>query len=332
MHPFNYLRLRKVTRIFLYGSLLTFCEPGRSLRESACDLFKTYELGMKFGDVQIASHALSIYLRFLFFAGENLSSLQAKYDNYIKNIMIKYNKEAAKYSILYKMNIDFLMGVPCKSFSIFDGMVADENALLVDANLSKNAGLITGIYLRRFFVEFWMGNYSEAVRCSELAFSRPKFTPLGLISVIHSGARGIIAFRRYKNGEGNAFLNEGKDILRKLEKLGNSAILRNSVIILQAELYSTTCEVKKAKEAYEAAIRSSRNIGGIQYQALSYELQGDYLSSIVEIPQATESYKNAYKCYMQWGAVTLAHKIQKEQHLEVNETFELNSMKHRRGW
>ena len=82
-------------------------------------MFETYELGLKFGDVASASVALGMHLRWLFLEGEKLSSLQGKYDVYIKQ-MAKYNKEAAKLAILDQLNVNLLMGVSCESFSIFE--------------------------------------------------------------------------------------------------------------------------------------------------------------------------------------------------------------------
>ena len=71
--------------------------------------------------------------------------------------------------------------------------------------------------------------------------------------------------------------------------------------------------------------------GRIHDQSLAYELMGDYLSSILEIPQATECYKRAHKCYMQWGAVAKANKIQEDHQLDLEGgEIENNQMKHGR--
>lgn len=104
------------TRIMVNYLLLVW---DRTLRDSAQEMFNAYELGMKSGDVSSASLALTLHLQYLYMEGENLSSVQGKYDHYLKQL-VKFNKEAAKLAILDKLNIDFLLGVPCESFAIFE--------------------------------------------------------------------------------------------------------------------------------------------------------------------------------------------------------------------
>ena len=104
------------TRIMVNFLILIWDRP---LRDSAQEMFNAYELGMKSGDVSSACLALTLHLSWLFMEGENLRSLQGKYDHYLPQL-VKFNKEAAKSAILDKLNIDFLLGVPCESFSIFE--------------------------------------------------------------------------------------------------------------------------------------------------------------------------------------------------------------------
>ncbi|KAL7535170.1 LOW QUALITY PROTEIN: hypothetical protein ACHAXR_008832 [Thalassiosira sp. AJA248-18] len=302
------------------------------IRESAQQLFNTYELCMKFGDVASACPALVTHLRWLLLDGYKLSSLSDMYDLYFEQ-MFKYNRPAALLMILDRITVDLLLGVPCEVFSIFDGMICDENSLLADALVQKNLVVVMAIYYRRFLGDFLMGNYRGANKWSKLLFSHQKYSqPPILINIILTGARGIVAFRLYREGGGEIYFKEGKRILDELEKWleRSEHLVKNKFLLLQAEYYAANCEVKKAKDAYEVSIRTARNYGRVHEQGLAYELMGHYKESICEYPEATECFKNAFSCYMDWGAVAKATKI-REEHLDEEE-IEKISTKHKREW
>lgn len=315
------------TRLILCGYLLSFSRP---LSSSRNDMLKLWELGMKVGDVQSASFALVMHLRYSMISGERLSSLREKYQYYLPQL-VKYNREAAKLAILDKVNIDALLGVETESFSIFDGMIENENALLADAISKNNVALIHAIYLRRFFEHFWNGRYDAAMECSKLAFARLRFGFPSPVHVLHSAMKGLISFQKYQQGEGDAFFQLGKEMLSEVEKWHSRSEnfpFKHYTILLQAEMYAANCEVVKAKDSFEAAIKMASNVND---QAAAYELQGNYLCSIIEIPQSIISYKNAYSCYMKWGCVHLAEKVKRERNLDVNQLeLEANTLKHRR--
>jgi len=319
------------TRFVLYS--LVFCW-GRTLRKCAeQDLFETYELGMKHGDVATASVILGSHFRWLVWEGDKLIPLREKGEQYLKQIA-KYNIEAAKVVLGEMLYIHVLTGLPWKqSFAVFDGMICDERSLLAGALSNKNRVLAFGIYLSRFFREFSMANYNEASNWAKLALPYSKALPPLPVKILFTVARGIIAFRMYREGKGEIYFNEGKDMLNEMEKWVKYSEhnAKNKFLMLEAEFHASTCEVNKAKEKYEASIRSARNYGRVNDQGLAYELMGDYLSSISEIPQAIECYKLAHKYYMQWGAVAKAEKIQKEQDL-TDENTGNNPTKHERDW
>ena len=91
-------------------------------------MFRTYELGLKHGEVAGASSSLSTHIRWLFFAGEKLPSLHEKFKIYLPQIA-KYNKEAAKLAVLDASAIDLLMGLRCESFSVFEYVVGIRDLL-----------------------------------------------------------------------------------------------------------------------------------------------------------------------------------------------------------
>jgi tetratricopeptide (TPR) repeat protein len=288
---------------------------------------------MKSGDVTSASLAVGQHLRYLFYEGEKLPSLREKHELYLKQTA-KYNIEAAKRAILDKLSIDLLMGLPCDSFSIFDGMIPNENTLLADALQKNNTHVMISIYARRFLSSFWLDEYTEARKWARLALSNTKQLGPFIVKTLLFNAQGVIAFQMYRDGEGEKYFEEGEKMLKELEKwLGISERhFKNRYLLLRAEYYASTCQVKMAKQAYKESIQSSRNYGRIQDQALGNELLGRFLSSIVEVDEATECFRNAYNLYMLWGAVAKAKHLQEKHRLDLSDGWskEVNPTKHRR--
>ena len=104
-------------------------------------------------------------------------------------------------------------------------------------------------------------------------------------------------FQLFRDGEGDAYFDEGKEMLKELEKYEQRSMhiaKRNMVLLLQAEFYASNCKVNKAKATYLAAIQSSR---AYNYQGLAYEKLGNYLSEICEVSEAEEMHKNACLLY-----------------------------------
>lgn len=168
------------------------------------------------------------------------------------------------------------------------------------------------IYWRRFFEAFWEGSYIEAEKWAKLANN--KAAPPMMLNLITSGARGIIYFQLYQDGKGNSYLSEGEKMLKDMEKWQEHCehTVMNKVHLLRAERFASICEVRKAKSSYEAAIEKSRDLGRLNDGALAYERYGNYLRSIVEVDKSIECYKAAHSLYMQWGAVTLAIRVQEK--------------------
>ena len=105
------------TRSLIVQLLLVWNKP---LKQSADDLFRIHEQGMKYGNVESASMALCYYFRWTFIVGEMpLPILKAKQDKVLAQLA-RYNIDAVKFSVLYLVNINILMGVPCDAYSVFE--------------------------------------------------------------------------------------------------------------------------------------------------------------------------------------------------------------------
>eukprot|EP00581_Thalassiosira_minuscula_P009902 CAMPEP_0183709738 /NCGR_PEP_ID=MMETSP0737-20130205/5720_1 /TAXON_ID=385413 /ORGANISM="Thalassiosira miniscula, Strain CCMP1093" /LENGTH=238 /DNA_ID=CAMNT_0025937909 /DNA_START=176 /DNA_END=892 /DNA_ORIENTATION=- len=232
--------------------------------------------------------------------------------------------------------IDLLIGESSNPFSIFEGMIPDENFLLLDEQ-SKNECVITnGVYTRRFFWHFANGDYAQAEKWSKLRQTLPNTSIAGILNIYYDYMQGLLAFQMYRNGKGESYYDEGKKMLRKMELYAkhSSQNCINKYLLLQAEAYASEFEVNKAKETYIAAIRSSTCSGRVYDQAQAYEFMGKYLSFIVD-PESSKFLSKAHECYMQCGAFYLAKKLKKDHKLDFllfDNKYGLGVAKRERGW
>ena len=140
----------------------------------------------------------------------------------------------------------------------------------------------------------------------------------------------------YRDGHGEEYLDKGKEMMDKFEAWQPHApfTIDNKLLLLEAEYSASSFDRSAAIEKYEEAVKSARDNNFVNEQALALEFMGDYYSSIVEITEATVCYMQAYKCYMEWGALAKANKIKNDHNLVITLSGETdqNSLKHDRNW
>mmetsp|Transcript_20337 Transcript_20337/g.34956 ORF Transcript_20337/g.34956 Transcript_20337/m.34956 type:complete len:434 (+) Transcript_20337:2-1303(+) len=313
------------TSIVLYGYLLFLFMPHR---EVASILMEAYETGMMVGDVDNAMHCLFLSMRLSFMGGCKLSVLSKSYAYSLRK-MAKYTRECAKNTIVDALYVEGLTGSDNRLFAVFDGIIQDENFLLADAKHNTHTHLVESIYMGRFFSAFWREDYDEADKWYDLAASLPSFKmpKIGLIYLTFY--RGLIAFQRYRDGDGEEWLDEGAKTLERMQvwnTKASKAIFENKLYLLESEHYACNCNIVAANESYELSAKTARDNGLVHEQGLAYELCGKFLSSIGDI-DSLHFFQKAHSCYVSWGAVVKAEQIRKDWNVDVggNLTMSLSS-------
>ena len=168
--------------------------------------------------------------------------------------------------------IDTLMGNKSNCYAIFNGKITDRESLLADAKIKSSFQIVEALYLQKFFVSFWMGDYDEAVAASDFALSLSSAKMPKPQLPFHIFYRGIMAFQLFQDGKGESWLAEGKAMLAQLEAwVDNSRqFFENKLVLLESEHYASTAHVVAAKESYELAIALARDNGYIHEQGLAY--------------------------------------------------------------
>ena len=229
--------------------------------------------------------------------------------------------------------VDELRGESKDRFSIFEGSICDEDDLVADAHSKSNNELFQVVYAHRLILSFWKGSYADAEKWSELLSSQPSSKMPKSQLIYYTFFRGVIAFRMYRDGAGDQWLGEGKKLLGKLEVWlkHSTSLFESKVLLLKAEhCASITRNINEAISIYDASIKSARDHGFVHEQGLAYELKGKCLALTLDT-NSSNCFKNAYQCYMQWGAVAKADQILKEHKLDLPlGQFEDSRVKHGR--
>jgi len=302
------------------------------LQHSSNQLQEIHELSLKLGDTATACISQCWRLQFLFFQGDRLSSIVDQADRYLQ-LMAKFHIGIAQHTTLDKELFDTLAGQNSDPYAIFNGEICNKESLLAHAQSKMHSQIVVAVHRHNFFVSFWMGDYEEAAKASDIAMSicGAKLPKLPL--VCHIFFRGIVAFHHYQNGKGESWLDEGNAAQKQLENWVTTSkpIVENKLVLLEAEHYASMGNVVAAKESYELSIKIARDNGYIHEQGLAYECMGKYLDKIVEVRDAKRCFMSAYTCYMQWGAVAKADKLWKDQDLNLStECFEISAIKRER--
>ena len=257
--------------------------------------------------------------------------------------MQKRHKEVAKIALIHVAMIESLTGTKSNAFDVFEGTIPSEDFILADAKAKQNLVNIEFINLSRFFASFLFGDYQTANKLYGTVSSLPGQRQHMIWSIFRQYYRGIIAFHLYRDGEGEEWLEEGEKMLQKFEHLAKKTTTNffdSKLLLLRAEYYASSCEVRKAKLTFEDSIKSARDHGFVNDQGLAYECFGKYLASIVDNKAASNCFKSAHVCYMQWGALALANHVWDKYKLSTCDavgsvsqfTASNNANKHERNW
>jgi len=270
--------------------------------------------------------ALTLNMRSSLFGGMNLSLLSQAYGKHL-NTIAKCNKEIWENAWVDSLLVEGLTGIKIHPYSVYGGQIQDEDILLAHCEQNMSNHGLDQIYTIRFLSTFWARDYTEADKWLDLAsaFSCSKLPKINLIHRTFFSA--LLAFRRYRDGEGEEFLAKGQAVLEKMRlwSKNSKAIFENKLLLLESEYYACLCNVVASKESYELSAKSARDHGLVHEQGLACELYGNYLSSIGN-PVASQWFQKAHTCYLQWGALAKAEQLREEFNLDLVEIVKASSL------
>jgi len=296
-------------------------------------LLHNYENATRKGSIDTAMLSLQTGWRFKLLGGEHLSLIYKSSHDRLR-LLAKHSQWTAKLALLDCILLMELTGKSCDCFSFFQGSIKDLNDLRDVAKLSNDLHLLQSSHVFNVFVEYWRGNYKAAEESSHLAMSLlPASKMPNIYLIYHTFFRGLILFQLYRTCGNEQRLNDGKEMLDKMEEwyLVSSNVFKNKCLLLKAEFLSSIGEFDEALRMYARSIESAQCNGNIHELALAHELLGKYYLERKCMENSKGCFRNAHVYYTQWGAITVAEKVLREYKLELDpQALPLQNKKHAR--
>lgn len=153
----------------------------------------------------------------------------------------------------------------------FEGAIKDEDELIIHARVKKNAQLLQSVAVKQFISAFHRGEMMQAIKLSKDAFSFPTARVLKIQLIYHCFYHGLVCYRLYRDGEGDDYLEEGKEMMQKVSTWHRTSpsTFENKLFLLEAEYFASLCNRNRAIEKFQASIKSARDNGFVHEQGLA---------------------------------------------------------------
>ncbi|KAL7549076.1 hypothetical protein ACHAWF_012349 [Thalassiosira exigua] len=314
------------------------------LRDIAPKFKRVYDESVEIGLAADGIFSLMGSLTYSLLGGENLAVLSKSSFRMCR--LIAHHPQA-EHNYLYLpcalcdcVLITELSGKVEDYLSLLDGPSRTFDDILADAK-SSHPYMSLKVSVINCLRSFWRGDYVSAEKHAREASENSWRFPTQLLQVLTFFAC-LVSLRLYKkNGDQNR-LAESTVMSESVKEWAKNSpfVFKNRWLLLKAEratLSHIDAEIF-AEQYYRASIKESKDHGYIHDMALGYELLGRFLSEISgRQSDAVECFKSAHRCYLQWGAIKVAERLEHEQDLDMSsasppniELLSLGSSKHPR--
>lgn len=286
------------------------------LNEMLEPLLEAYKEALTNGDFEFATANVRYYLFTLFYTGKELSILEPEMDTFISVVGRLKQKTSLNYlKILRQMVSNFT--TQTDNIINLKGASYDEDEMLtVHVNANDKQAFVV-LYVSKYTLCYFFGEYTKAI---EYLVKMEDYLDQCIVDfsiIMYHFFNALARLALYKETNKivqKAYLKKINLSLKKLKKWEKYCPpnLSNKVALVEAELERILGNDSKATEKYIAAIELAKNEGNLKEEALANELAGKFFYS-KNMPQIAETYmRNAYYCYLKWGANSKVEVLKKE--------------------
>lgn len=217
-----------------------------------------------------------------------------------------------------------LTGRDVDCFSVFGDSVDTLADLVAEAESSVDKRWLMSFHVNKMILAFWRGDYIKAAKHFNAASTNPTAQLPQISTFYHTLYGGLVFFQLHKQQVGtntsSDSLQQGKQCMDRMQQWSTNcpAVFENKWYMLGGEYLASIGESHKAQLAFKASITAAQDHGNIHEMGLASELLGNCLSANGCIAEGVNCYKQAYTCYMQWGANALADRLKNKHDLSVD--------------
>jgi predicted ATPase len=287
------------------------------IRETIAPLLDGVNGGIETGDFEFACFTALSYCIHSFFAGENLQSVENKYQKYIEEVIKKLKQE---YSIVYgKVYKQIVLNLTSKSLGALNlkGSDFDESETLKVLQENNDGCTLMALYLAKAIIQYFFKSYVQAIKNARLGEQYEGYST-GLIPVAQTNIYYSLALlAQYPNAnqeEQKQYIEKVSSNQKRLKKWAYQAPAnyQNKYDLIEAEKARVLGKPAKAMELYDRAIQGAREQGFIHEEAIAYERAAEFYLSLGREEIGQFYLKNAHHCYTRWGATAKVKDLEAE--------------------
>ncbi|BAZ42307.1 two-component hybrid sensor and regulator [Calothrix sp. NIES-4101] len=309
------------------------------IRETLPSFQETYLNSLAIGDLEFIAYSLYAYSYTAYFAGKELSILEAEIAENSK-IIKEIKNEIVFYwnGIYWQAVLNLINGF--ENCQLFSGKAYDETKTL-PIHLKANDGVaIFYLYICKLQICYIFSDYAEAIQNAENAEKYLSNVP-GLLVVaqlcFYNALTRLAVYPSLEKTKQAESLNIVEVNLEKMQQWANHAPMNflHKYYLIQAEKYRVLGNNIDAIDYYDRAIALARENEYLNEEALANELAARFYLEWGKERIAKIYMTEAYYCYVRWGAKAKVHDLVKrysellgniaqEENTEVTEKENIN--------
>jgi len=161
-------------------------------------------------------------------------------------------------------------------------------------------------------MEFMLRNMDRALICTNMYYDNLEARALQFNYISNVFYDGLINFYFMGQTGISSYLERGEHAISKMSEWVRHSDwnFRNKLLLMQAEFYRITKDVKKAAVCYEASIVAARDHKFIHEEAMANELAGIFYLELGLRRKSYPYFKQSIVCYQKWGAPAITRRIE----------------------
>lgn len=297
--------------LIVFGFINIWKEPWQAGQQKHVE---AYNSGVATGDMEYAFVNINQYaFKAIYGCGENVESLSQNMQAYSKRAFQCGQRPAwLSFIVFHQLTLD-LMGIEQNAFLAYsDGMT--EDSCFTHCRDNKITSMCRLICCKKKYVAFLTGNMDTSARMFDL-YHDFAVGPVGrlvniIVSVFIDGLIGFFFARKHGEDEVK-WTSVGLDAIQTVRKWVESSDwnFANKLYLLEAEYFFLRGDDDNAMARYTASVKAAREHRFIHEEGLAEEKHATYCLHKGNHDDAMGHFLNAKKCYEEWGARALVHRI-----------------------
>ncbi|MBD1887021.1 AAA family ATPase [Microcoleus vaginatus] len=288
-------------------------EPSRS---SIASLVSAVQSGLETGDIEYACYSAMYLCIYSFFSGENLRSVDTKYEQYIE-LMLNYKQEyQTYYTKIWRqltLNLQGLAEDNCRLV----GESFNEDEMLPVLLAANNVSSLFGVYFAKLVVNYLFGERDRAVENAQLA--QQYVAGVGSLMMVpqYNFYHSLALVALYPHADSIAqeqYLNQVAANQEKMQTWAFHAPMnyQHKYDLVAAEIARVLGHRLEAMDLYDRAIATAKENQYLQEEALAGELAAKFYLELGKYKIARVYLTDAYYAYARWGSPAKIHDLEQK--------------------